>query len=179
MQNECELADHLRTTSDMDDDEPPIGEFQRKLGLLYFVRQGISGPIKIGRTSNFESRLRMLQTGSPAPLRVLSTVENMGWQEPIWHLAFAPQRMAGEWFEPTEDLLDAIEHWPENWDWPRVMDGGDTELLLDLIDIVGELFCCGDINSWDDYRKAFKHAREDNEWFASMGLYDERFPSHG
>lgn len=160
----------------MDDEELLVSEFQRKLGLLYFVRQGVTGPIKIGRTSNFTSRLRMLQTGCAAPLRVIATFEDAGWQEQIWHRAFAKQRMAGEWFEPTEALLDAIDHFRDHWDWPRSFEGDETEYLLDLIDIVGEFMASGDIEDGADLKRAFEHAEKDHQWFAEKGLYDERFP---
>lgn len=159
----------------MTEDDLPISELQHKLGALYFVRSGEQGLIKIGRTSNFELRVKTLQTGSAAPLQAVGVFESLGWQEAIWHRAFAAVRLGGEWFEPTPDLLASIEHFREHWDWPRAFDGAETELLLDLIDIVGEAVVCGDLQDAAELKHEIRRAEECHRELAGYGMYDERF----
>jgi hypothetical protein len=78
-------------------------------GVVYFVAPE-RGCIKIGFTRHgVMRRLRQLQIGSPVPLRVLATVEAPIAVEQWLHLAFRPDRSHGEWFTPSERLLDYIE----------------------------------------------------------------------
>lgn len=75
---------------------------------VYFV-QGELGRIKIGFSSNVESRLRDLQCSSAVPLRLLASIPGGPAVEAELHARFASARVHGEWFEPTEDLLVFIE----------------------------------------------------------------------
>lgn len=159
----------------MTEDELPVSELQHKLGVLYFVRSGEHGPIKIGRTSNFEIRLKTLQTGSATTLQTVAVFDRLGWQEAIWHRAFGSARIGGEWFEPTADLIASIEHFREHWDWPRAFDGAETELLLDLIDIVGEAVVCGDLQNGAELKLEMRRAEECHRELARCGMYDARF----
>jgi hypothetical protein len=65
-------------------------------------------PIKIGRSVATGKRFKMLQCGSPYPLTCIGLVYGEGGLEPAWHLRFAEQRMFGEWFKSSPDLLDTI-----------------------------------------------------------------------
>jgi hypothetical protein len=74
-------------------------------GLVYFIQSGDDGPIKIGFTRNLAARLRQLQTGHPAKLRVLRAFRGDERLEAWLHRHFAAHRLNGEWFTPHRDLL--------------------------------------------------------------------------
>lgn len=83
---------------------------------LYFIRAGKNGPVKIGR-GNAANRIKTLQTGNPERLWIVGTIADVGYTEEFWHAAFATTRMAGEWFRPTRELLQAIDCALKGWDW--------------------------------------------------------------
>lgn len=116
-----------------------------KCDALYFIQEGESGPIKIGRGDPV-ARLRTLQIGNPRVLRVIQTIENQGYYEAFWHNAFSSTRMRGEWFEPTPELLASIEATRTSHNWAHhapCPDGEDPaqfgEYMLDAVDIYMDL----------------------------------------
>lgn len=74
-------------------------------GVVYFIRAGQRGPIKIGFTRNIERRIRQLQSGSPQPLRVLGTLPGDRATESMLQALHREQRIRGDWFRPSGDLL--------------------------------------------------------------------------
>jgi hypothetical protein len=76
--------------------------------VVYFIRQGDDGPIKIGVARDAEKRRAMLQTGNPVELHLLRTVPGTARLESLLHQRLAPFRLRGEWFEPIEPLLALI-----------------------------------------------------------------------
>lgn len=75
---------------------------------VYFIRQGIGGPIKIGRAKNPERRRRHLQSANPYPLHLLAIMPLFSDEEERLHEAFAHHRLMGEWFKPVPELLAYI-----------------------------------------------------------------------
>lgn len=76
--------------------------------IVYLI-QGVSGgPIKIGLTTDLDARLKALTYHEP--LRVLATVPGVRADEMALHKRFAHCRVHGEWFEPTDDLMEFIEN---------------------------------------------------------------------
>jgi hypothetical protein len=76
---------------------------------VYFVQAVGGGPIKIGHAANVAARVDRLQTGSPAPLRVLAVILGAGVSaETSLHQRFAHLRAHGEWFHPAAELTDFI-----------------------------------------------------------------------
>ena len=75
---------------------------------VYFVQSTHGGPIKIGFSNNVTARLRDLQHGSPLPLVVLATTPGARTEEAALHDRYRYSRMHGEWFAPSDDLLDHI-----------------------------------------------------------------------
>ena len=75
--------------------------------VTYFVQAGPDGPIKIGITTDFDKRLRSLQTSSPLPLRILGVVPKD--IEDDCHVALAEWRVHGEWFKPVPEVLAFID----------------------------------------------------------------------
>lgn len=75
----------------------------------YFVQSESGGPIKIGYTRQDPSqRLANLQTGSPTILKIVGLIE--GNVESSLHVKFASDRIHGEWFNPSQKILDFIKN---------------------------------------------------------------------
>lgn len=69
---------------------------------------GCAGPIKIGITHDVAARLRTLQVGSPYELTLLATVDGTVADEAALHLRLARDRMRGEWFRPTPEVIAVV-----------------------------------------------------------------------
>lgn len=98
---------------------------------LYIAQMGVTGAIKIGRSSDPEARLRNLQTGCPYEIRLILVVPNAGHREAKLHRYLRTYRTRaheGEWFRESAlgDLpLDIYNLIPEetiemvNGEWWR------------------------------------------------------------
>lgn len=92
------------------------------MSLVYFLRAGDDGPIKIGFTSGpVAKRIGEIQVGCPWPLCLIGTVHGERQHETWLHRRFRAISLSGEWFSPSADLLAAIEQmvapgfaWPED-----------------------------------------------------------------
>ena len=76
---------------------------------IYFVTEGKH--IKIGYTTqDIEKRIKQLNTGSVQNISLLGWIYGDKAKEKELHIKFAQSRVRynGEWFEPTENLLDFI-----------------------------------------------------------------------
>lgn len=77
--------------------------------MVYFITD--SNHIKIGYTKNdVRKRLKQLQTSNPNKLFLLGYIEGDKEIEKKLHKKFYSSiiRQNGEWFSPTQDLLDYI-----------------------------------------------------------------------
>lgn len=81
----------------------------RSKNRVYFIREGLSGPIKIGLSSQPEKRLVNLQVANPYLLRVLGTVPGSKADENLLHARFEHLHLQGEWYEAEQELLDFID----------------------------------------------------------------------
>jgi hypothetical protein len=70
-------------------------------GGTYFIQSSESGAIKIGTSSVVSSRLTALQTANPHKLVLLGVSAE---SERVLHREFASDRLAGEWFNPSDRL---------------------------------------------------------------------------
>lgn len=75
-------------------------------GFVYFIQRGEAGPIKIGQSKNPKARLASLQTASDQPLRFVAIATGDKQSERELHAKFASARLTGEWFSPTEELIE-------------------------------------------------------------------------
>lgn len=83
--------------------------------MIYFIRKGVDGPIKIGFTSTFaEKRMSQLQVGHHEPLYLLGTISGSISDEKSLHRELADYHIHGEWFEPKPELLATISDVIEN-----------------------------------------------------------------
>lgn len=93
--------------------DTPIAAFVEAFKLnsrcVYVISEGPDGPIKIGKSADPEARLRTLQTGNPRQLRMIYACrfesEMADEVETCLHLELAESRLAGEWFDFSEDLI--------------------------------------------------------------------------
>lgn len=88
--------------------DPLIDHFHREnheQKVVYFIQAAHGGPIKIGYSTNLESRLHDLQKASPYRL-VVRRVFPGGTprREAELHKRFAGARLSGEWFAATPEL---------------------------------------------------------------------------
>lgn len=82
----------------------------RRYGLVYFIQQGVDGPIKIGFTQQvITRRFAQIRPSSPYPLRLLLSVAGTLQDEQGEHDRHHQHRLNGsEWFSPAPDLLARI-----------------------------------------------------------------------
>jgi hypothetical protein len=82
-------------------------EREERKGDLYFVRVGRF--LKIGRTRNMTSRMRMIRCHAPTPPELVGVIKGAGSQEELWHSRFAHLRSNREWFKITLELKVAVD----------------------------------------------------------------------
>lgn len=92
--------------------------------VVYFIRAGKEGPVKVGWASNIKSRFRQIAQGLP-DLAVLEATLPGGIElEKRIHRALHQSRRRLEWFNPTKEVsalivvaknlgLEAVERWLE------------------------------------------------------------------
>lgn len=76
--------------------------------VVYFVQDGLGGPIKIGRTDHLRARLNTLQSAHARKLIILGLLADWPGLEDQMHALFTKERMVGEWFSPSLELLKFI-----------------------------------------------------------------------
>jgi hypothetical protein len=80
--------------------------------MIYFIRCGDDGPVKIGYTdNNISSRLACLQTSSPFKLKLIGRMDGSLEKEATLHKMFEHLRLEGEWFKPNDELLSFISEY--------------------------------------------------------------------
>lgn len=83
---------------------------QPSAGFVYFVTADVADfPIKIGFAERSNVRIRELQTGCPYPLVMLATLAGTYKTESALHRQFKADRMCGEWFRRSPELMALIE----------------------------------------------------------------------
>jgi T5orf172 domain len=82
-------------------------KFRDLLTWIYFV-QCKSDPshIKIGITGNLKGRFQALNHSSPQPLKLLGAIRALDFFEVAIHELFADENRHGEWFYPSERLVN-------------------------------------------------------------------------
>jgi len=91
------------------DEQPPKRVTVEPGGVVYFLRCGETGPVKIGWSGSMTlSRIRSLQTAHYEDLTVIGYIVGGRSVEGAWHKRFRLFRIRGEWFEPAPELLAAI-----------------------------------------------------------------------
>lgn len=86
---------------------PRFANRQAKNKYLYFIACGDA--VKIGISDNPEARLKELQTGAPARMRIIAKFEQRGQDEATLHNQLAHLHLYGEWFRHTSEIDDLIK----------------------------------------------------------------------
>jgi hypothetical protein len=76
--------------------------------VIYFIKAGETGPVKIGYSREPQARLTMLQTSHYERLTMLATVEGGFALERALHKHFEERRRTGEWFIITDSEVGEI-----------------------------------------------------------------------
>lgn len=76
-------------------------------GFIYFIESG--GFIKIGYSKKWEKRVLSLKSANPQKIDVLLVIEGTREREGDLHARFQESRIRGEWYQPTQALLDYID----------------------------------------------------------------------
>jgi hypothetical protein len=77
--------------------------------MIYYIHERATGAVKIGYTGgNPRARLSALQTGHPSELTLLYHHEGGHETERQLHAQFADNRLAGEWFRMTPELIEHL-----------------------------------------------------------------------
>jgi hypothetical protein len=87
-------------------------EPSHKYSHIYFIQQGMVGPIKIGISNNPCKRLANLQTANPHRLRLLFFYKihpaRVYEVEERIHKCFQNDHIDGEWFSPSTNVVNSI-----------------------------------------------------------------------
>lgn len=78
--------------------------------MVYFIQQGLDGPIKIGLARNPDARRDQLQTGHAEHLYLRAVRRGEADLERWLHARFAEGRLRGEWFRADTPGLDDAMH---------------------------------------------------------------------
>ena len=80
--------------------------------MIYFIKEQGLGAIKIGYTTypeTYKARFITLQISNPHKLSMLGTMPGDLEDEQVLHERFANNHIRGEWFKPSESLLEFIK----------------------------------------------------------------------
>lgn len=75
---------------------------------VYFIEAVGQGKVKIGFSSDVESRVRQLRTGSPYDLEIVGQVNGGADLEQLLHQKFSSYRDDKEWFFFTKEIKEFI-----------------------------------------------------------------------
>jgi len=81
--------------------------------MIYFIRAGKTGPIKIGCSQTeftANARLQTFQVGNHRRLSLIKIVDKINLFETKFHQKFKKDNIRGEWFKPADDLLKFIKN---------------------------------------------------------------------
>lgn len=78
--------------------------------MIYFVSNG-KGAIKIGTTTNLNSRMRQLRTSNAGPLSLLGSIEGALGIEKAIHAELSHRRLSGEWFTDCSETRAVIQRY--------------------------------------------------------------------
>lgn len=84
-----------------------------KLGYIYLIQLGEHGPVKIGYSSDPKKRLDALQIGAAEPVYLRALVAGAHHEEQALHRKYDEFRLRGEWFNPSDDMLDELMGMPQ------------------------------------------------------------------
>lgn len=93
-----------------------IDEFQKDVsfGFVYLItKHGGTGHYKIGKSTDSQTRIGNLQTGSSTLLQLVHEIktDDMHGVEGYWHNRFENKLQRGEWYKLTGEDVNAFKRW--------------------------------------------------------------------
>ncbi len=112
------------------------------MSVVYFIRAGVDGPIKIGTAKNVTSRLKGIAGACPDRLSIIATIPGGRTLEQRIHRALHRSRRHFEWFNPTQEVrglaivaarlgLEAVERWLDRMEARITFPGVEFDLTGD------------------------------------------------
>lgn len=77
--------------------------------MVYFAQDLENYKVKIGFTTDYQTRLKALQTGSPNVLEMVLVLKGGTAYEKVLHKKFKKYNFRGEWFTYCEEIRDFIK----------------------------------------------------------------------
>jgi hypothetical protein len=100
--------------------------------FVYFIQQGIDGPVKIGKADRPDRRLASLQGANPESLRLRAVCRGDAGVERHLHRYFADERLGDrEWFSVSDRLAEFLNKLPN---WEEVKAGAHCPVVLNTRD---------------------------------------------
>lgn len=91
---------------------PDISEYDGQDGVYFVQCQNPDRFVKIGYSTDFKPRFTDLMTSCPYPIRTIGNHRGPKALETYLHYHFRFERVHGEWFSPTKELLYAAHALP-------------------------------------------------------------------
>lgn len=120
--------------------------------FVYFVEEPAIGYIKVGSAANPIVRFSALQVGCPVPLRMIGITLGSSRHEKDIKLYLRDKCIRGEWYEPTDELREFLDHLPSLTDFletrtaPRMGEPPDLMVRLHALGYsytqIGDFFGC-------------------------------------
>lgn len=76
------------------------------MSVVYFLQCAETGRIKIGATDDLTTRVAAINSASCAPARLIAVVSGGKEVEGYLHARFAEDRVNGEWFRQSPELIE-------------------------------------------------------------------------
>ena len=83
--------------------------------VVYFIATEDDERIKIGYTKHLSQRFSVLQSSSVEPLKLVGFIAGDRQTERRLHLRFASERLHGEWFRRSPELVALIQAVQREW----------------------------------------------------------------
>ena len=130
-------------------------------GLVYFIRCGKNGPIKIGFTRNIDRRLAQISVYAPEPPECIGFFNGKEEDEAQLHKNFSALRMNGEWFRPDPVLLEFVEQF-SSYEKPTCKRGRKRQFISDEWQIIDEI--AEDLGVGSEARRKWKSRGVAHKW---------------
>lgn len=75
---------------------------------IYFIENLFNSEIKIGVSSDIDTRLKQISSDIKSPVKLIKLINGDEQKEKELHNRFSRDRVHGEWFKPSNELLDNI-----------------------------------------------------------------------
>ena len=102
--------------------------------MIYFIRSGKSGPLKIDYTDeNIEKRIQSLQIGNPHELKLVAIIEGDQSKIAELHRRFKKFHIRGEWYKPDREIIVYI-YQNQRQDFNEIANGISLQEILENIE---------------------------------------------